>query len=133
MEYSFFTNWVGQTFLVIIFVFTFVLCSSLIQKITTSLMLKSILIAVFLFSGIIVFAQNGATVSGRIFDGETNQPLPFASVTINSAENSSIISGTISNENGRFTHAGIPKGQFVVQCSFVGYQTSEISLLIGER
>lgn len=31
----------------------------------------------------IIFAQNGATVSDRIFDGETNNHLPFASVTIN--------------------------------------------------
>lgn len=95
-------------------------------------MLKSIIIAVFLFVGINAFAQNGATVSGRIFDGETNQALPFASVTINSAENNSIISGTISDENGRFVISGIAKGEYVVKCSFVGYQSSEIPLLVGE-
>ena len=95
-------------------------------------MLKSKLVVVFLLACSGIFAQNGATVSGRIFDGEINQPLSFASITIHSIETNSIISGTISDENGRFILAGIQKGEFVVKCSFVGYLTSETQLLVGE-
>lgn len=93
-------------------------------------MLKSILISILLFVSVFSFAQNGATVSGRIFDGETNAPLPFATITIN-LEND-IVSGTISGEDGRFVFTGIEKGNYVVKCSFVGYKTSEIELLLGE-
>ncbi|MDB4582294.1 TonB-dependent receptor [Draconibacterium sp.] len=93
-------------------------------------MKKVLIILVQLIFSTIIFAQNGATVSGRIFDGETNNPLPFASVTIN-LENE-IISGTISREDGRFTFSGISKGNFMVKSSFVGYQTLETELLIGE-
>jgi outer membrane receptor protein involved in Fe transport len=78
----------------------------------------------------ISFAQNGASISGRIFDGETNQALPFASVTLNIGNN--IISGTISGEDGRFLFSGIEKGNYVVKSSFVGYAASETELLVGE-
>ncbi|NQU52333.1 MAG: TonB-dependent receptor [Bacteroidetes bacterium] len=77
-----------------------------------------------------VFAQNGATISGRVLDSETNQPLPFASITIHSS--TQIISGTISGEDGRFIISGIAKGDYIAKCSFVGYQIYEISLLVGE-
>lgn len=89
----------------------------------------SLLILVFSTSA---FALNGASVSGRIFDGETNTRLPFATVTINLVDDNTIISGTISDEEGRFILKGIPQGHYIVKCSFVGYQTSKTDLLIGE-
>ncbi|MCW0484839.1 outer membrane beta-barrel family protein [Gaoshiqia sediminis] len=93
-------------------------------------MLKPVLFLFFIFGCIVSFAQNGATISGRIYDGETNQPLPFASITINIENN--IISGTISDEDGRFSFSGIEKENYIVKCSFVGYQTSETEMLVGE-
>ena len=88
-------------------------------------MLKSIFVVALLSFCHTLFAQNGATVSGRILDSETNQPLPFASITIHSTEDNSIISGAISDVEGRFTHVGVIQGQFIVLSSFVGYQTGQ--------
>ena len=76
------------------------------------------------------FAQNKATVSGRVFDENTNQPLPFATVTINSGNK--IITGSISGEDGRFVISGIAKGEYLVECSFVGFQSKSIPVLVGE-
>jgi outer membrane receptor protein involved in Fe transport len=87
----------------------------------------------FIFLSILslsLFAQNGATISGRIFDDGTNQPLPFASVTLNLGNE--IVSGTISGDDGRFVISGIAHGNYVVRCSFVGYQITEIRVLVGE-
>ena len=93
-------------------------------------MYKLILTFLFLFAVITAFGQNGATFSGRIVDGETNQPLHFASVTLN-LENE-ITSGTISGEDGLFSFSGISRGNYIVKCSFVGYQTLNTELLVGE-
>jgi hypothetical protein len=77
-----------------------------------------------------LFAQNSATVSGRVFDHGTDQPLPFASVTLNTGTKT--VAGTISGEDGRFVFSGVAKGEYKVKCSFIGYQTSEIPLLVLE-
>lgn len=93
--------------------------------------MKNILLFTFVWCiSITLFAQNNATISGRVFDGETNQPLPFASATLNLGEN--IVAGTISGGDGRFVISGVAHGNYIVKCSFVGYQISEISVLVGE-
>ena len=89
-----------------------------------------ILFVLILLSSTILLSQNVATVSGRIFDDGTDQPLPFASVVINSGEKT--VSGTISDEDGRFVFSGVAKGEYIVKCSFVGYRITEIPLLVGE-
>jgi outer membrane receptor protein involved in Fe transport len=93
--------------------------------------MKSILLLTFMcIFSISTFAQNSATVSGRIFDNETNSPLPFASITLH-LENQ-MVAGTISGEDGRFAISGISKGNYVVKSSFIGYKTLETELLVGE-
>lgn len=88
-----------------------------------------ILILSLVFSANLL-AQNGATVSGRVFDDGTNQPLPFTSITLNIGTKT--VAGTISGEDGRFVISGVAKGEYLVKCSFVGYRISEIPLLVGE-
>lgn len=77
-----------------------------------------------------IFAQNGASISGRIFDEGTNQILPFASVTLNAGEQ--LIGGAISDIDGRFILSGIKEGNYSIKCSFVGYKITEIPILVGE-
>jgi len=86
-----------------------------------------ILLSIFSLFG---FAQNGATISGRVFDENTNQPLPFVTVTVN--ELLTIVNGAITDKEGRFVISGVSKGEYVVRCSFVGYGLKEIPLTVGE-
>ncbi len=71
-----------------------------------------------------IFAQSKSVVSGLITNKETNEPLPFASVTL---KNYSI--GTISNENGEFDFY-IPKSKRndTISVSFIGFNTYLIPL-----
>ncbi|NQU87369.1 MAG: TonB-dependent receptor [Mariniphaga sp.] len=87
-------------------------------------------ISILIIHSIFCFAQNDATISGRIFDNGTNQPLPFTTITVQNGDQ--IITGDISDEDGRFVISGIAKGEYVVTCSFIGYDELEIPILIGE-
>jgi hypothetical protein len=92
--------------------------------------MKNILLFTFVwFISISLFAQNNATISGRVFDDGTNQPLPFTSITLNLGEKT--VAGTISGDDGRFVISGVAHGNYIVKCSFVGYQISEIPVLVG--
>ncbi|SHE82774.1 Outer membrane receptor proteins, mostly Fe transport [Mariniphaga anaerophila] len=76
-----------------------------------------------------VFAKGEGVISGRVIDSVTKEPLPYATVTVNSEEQ--LVTGTVTNVDGRFTIDGVNEGNYTVSCSFVGYNSKEIPLLIG--
>jgi hypothetical protein len=64
---------------------------------------------VFLFGS--AYSRGDAVISGRIYDKSSREPLPFATVTLNLSDNSKILSGVVTNEEGRFSITGIPQGE----------------------
>jgi hypothetical protein len=74
-------------------------------------------------------AQTGS-VSGRVLDSQTLEPLPFANVFIN---NTTIGAGT--DAKGEFVFKDVPVGSSEIVYSFVGYQTyqSRINVIEGEE
>ena len=69
-----------------------------------------------------------ATLTGKIIDSETGEPLEFATITLFSRRDSSIVSGGISDENGRFKIETRPRRCFA-KVEFIGYQAKIIERL----
>lgn len=67
-------------------------------------------------------AQNAITLKGRILNGETNEPLPFATVSIPESQ-----TGVISNEFGEFQYH-IPANfeNRTVMITYIGYKPVQI-------
>lgn len=78
-------------------------------------------------------AQSEITISGRIIDAGSEEVIPYATVLIKQDTTSDILSGTISDEEGRFVLRVNQRGRFIVQSSFVGYQTDVRPILIGQK
>lgn len=76
------------------------------------------------------YAQN-VSVSGIIKDKTTLSALPFVSVTIKAEKDSSLIVGTITNEEGRFILNNIKQGRYYIEVSYIGYITHKQSLFVG--
>lgn len=70
-------------------------------------------------------------MSGRVFDKGTREPLSFATVAITQSSDGKLLTGTITDESGRFTITAIPQGEYIVNCSYLGYGQKKISLLVG--
>nr|WP_317631094.1 TonB-dependent receptor [uncultured Flavobacterium sp.] len=71
-----------------------------------------------------------ATITGKVLDAEfNNAPLPYASIVIKNSTN-----GVNSNDDGNFTLTVDP-GTYVVQISYLGYKTEEVSIAVkaGEK
>jgi len=84
------------------------------------------LIVVFFFcTTLISVAQQGGAVvlTGKVTDGKTGKPLPFANVFVN---NSTI--GTNADENGNYRLAGLTIGSIEMAVSFLGYETIKQTL-----
>ena len=73
----------------------------------------------------ICFAQqnNVIVLVGKVTDGKTGKPLPFANVFVN---NSTI--GTNADENGNYRLSGLTIGNIEMAVSFLGYETVKQTL-----
>tara|TARA_S200000501_G_scaffold62142_1_gene52758 strand:- start:3868 stop:6360 length:2493 start_codon:yes stop_codon:yes gene_type:complete len=102
---------------------------------------------IFFFSHLllfsIIFSQNSSwepnqsknspkigELSGTIIDSLTLDPIPYASISIVSSRNNTIISGGISKEDGVFEIKEIPLGKHLIVFEFIGYEKKIIGPLI---
>lgn len=72
------------------------------------------------------------TLSGKVQDKQSKESLAFANVILKKASDGSFVKGTVSNEEGLFTLSGLAQGNYLLQASFIGYQTYEHTVLIGQ-
>ncbi len=63
---------------------------------------------------------NLGSVSGKIIDKKTNEPIPYASVSIK--DDGKIISGGITKENGSFTIKNLTLKNLTIEVQFMGYK-----------
>lgn len=77
-----------------------------------------------LLASVGLFAQSG-TLNGTIVDAATNEPIPFANISIE--ENGSVVTGGTSDFDGRFSIKPIKAGKYDVSASYIGYGTVKYS------
>jgi len=94
---------------------------------------KKKLFSLFLFLSFFPFsyAQTSVTVSGLIKDKNTKTVLPFVNVVLKTEKDSSFVSGTVTNEEGRFSISKVKSGNYIIEVSYIGYKTTKQSLFVG--
>jgi len=91
--------------------------------------LLTLIIQLFLFT--ISNAQKTVTISGIIKDKNSKVVLPFAHVVLKSEKDSTFVSGTVTNEEGRFSISKVKTGDYFFEVSYAGYKTTKQSLFVG--
>lgn len=92
----------------------------------------NLLFTVFLLSAAFCFAQQlPVTLSGQIKNIRDKEALPFVNIVLLNTKDSVFVTGTISNEEGRFTVSNIPSGNYILQASYAGYISLSQNLLVG--
>ena len=66
------------------------------------------------------------TLFGVVQDAETQEALPFASVVVVSARDSSVLDGVLSSEEGAFRMEKVEVGRLLLEVRFPGYQTQRV-------
>ncbi len=74
---------------------------------------------------ILVIQVTHAQISGRVTD-ESGSPLEYAAVAVYDQQDSSLVTGTITDETGVFRISNMKKGGYYVVCSFIGFQPQQI-------
>lgn len=95
-------------------------------------MSKILLSLTFLF----LFSFNGISqefrIMGRVIDTTSNQGLINATIILNGITDTTFFKGIVSGEDGRFFMQNIPKGEYKLQVSYVGFDTIIRSINIQE-
>ncbi|MPQ47190.1 TonB-dependent receptor [Marinifilum sp. N1E240] len=91
-------------------------------------MKERLLIAILLLFSFTVFAETdmpvgdkNGSLTGVIVDVKTQEPLPYVNVVIRDANNK-ILTGGITDNDGKFTIKKIPKGKNKVEIQYMGYK-----------
>ena len=98
------------------------------------LMIKIPILFLSLFTMLssITFAQvTSVTVSGIIKSKTDQISMPYVNVLVKNQKDGAFISGTITDDDGRFSIANISAGEYVLEISFIGFKSIQQPLFIG--
>ncbi|GAB5398816.1 MAG: outer membrane beta-barrel family protein [Aureisphaera sp.] len=82
--------------------------------------------AAALFFSFCTYAQSSFSVSGEVVD-INNEGIAFANVLLLTSNDSTLVKGAITSENGRYDISNVEAGEYFVQSSVIGYQTTSSS------
>ena len=75
-------------------------------------------------------AQSTGSISGKVIDGESNEPLGFVTVAVVPEGSNTPVAGCSSDDEGVFEISNIKKGKYTVRFSYVGYLNDSCSVNI---
>ncbi|MCB0597150.1 MAG: TonB-dependent receptor [Lewinellaceae bacterium] len=95
---------------------------------------KAILFALLLGLSNSLSAQPNGSVKGRITDAGTGAAIEYASITLYSAQDSSLADGMVTDAEGRFEFSRLARPEVYLVARFLGYETysSETFLVNGQ-
>jgi outer membrane receptor protein involved in Fe transport len=102
-------------------------------------MREKLLISILLLLSFAVYAETkmvagdkNGSLTGMIIDEKTNEPLPYVNVIIRDV-NQKILTGGITDANGKFVIKKIPKGKNFVEIQYMGYKPYQKQLNFSSK
>ena len=77
------------------------------------------------FCPILLLAQGTGDVRGFVFDDETGEPVIFTNVYLQGTTH-----GSTTDVNGLYSINKVPVGDYMLSCSYLGYDTTRIAITI---
>lgn len=72
-------------------------------------------------------------IKGVIVDKKTNKPMEYANVAVYDMQDSTLVSGGITDEKGTFEITGMTYGEYYLQANFIGFQKTEIPDIVLDK
>lgn len=96
------------------------------------------LINVFVFLFCSINIQSAEKPEYRIYgivtDSASNKPIEYANIALYSSIDSALVTGTITNESGRFTLSNFQLGNYYIIIQFIGYKKEYVNnILLNEK
>lgn len=99
----------------------------------TVFMRKISILLLLVINSIFCHSQvKSVTLSGVLKDKASEKSLAYVSVVVRSEKDSAFVSGTMTNEEGRYTITNVLPGNYLLEVSYVGYHSKVTPLLVGK-
>lgn len=86
-----------------------------------------------LFCGFTLNAQiSTVTLSGKVVDVTTTEAISYAKVVLYKSDDSTMVAGSLSNDEGRFELKGIKPNNYYIKISFIGFKPIQQSVFVGD-
>ena len=72
-------------------------------------------------------------IIGFVIDESTKQPMEYANIAIYTIEDSTLVTGGITNENGQFEITGMGFGDYYLEANFIGFEKSSVTNIVLDR
>ena len=96
-------------------------------------LIRSLLVFVFLLSGINASAQGPITVKLRLVDEKTSQPVPFATVSLTVKGETKASKYVLSDSEGVASLTKVKKGTYLLRAELMGYKTYEKEVAVEKN
>jgi outer membrane receptor protein involved in Fe transport len=81
----------------------------------------------------LVAQKSSVTISGTTKDKASSEALSFVTLVLKKSSDSTLVTGTISNEKGLFTITDVHPGEYLLEVSFVGFDKQYRPLFVGSN
>ena len=85
-----------------------------------------ILLPILLSATTFLYANVSGTVIGLVKDKENDEPLEYVSVALYNSMDGNLVTGTISDTQGKFEIKGLIQGDYYLEVSFIGYNKTKV-------
>lgn len=95
---------------------------------------KNTFLVLFLLSTVLINTQaqtTKVTISGLLRDAKSKNAIPYANIVAKNKSDQRFVTGTISNEEGRFKLADLTAGNYVLEISSMGHVKKNQEVTIG--
>jgi len=89
-------------------------------------MLKIITLTILFCLTLKAFSQS-CELTGKVLDKTSHEPIAYANISLYSEKDSSLIAGSITDDNGMFLIDNMKTGKYQLKMSFIGYQSMVIN------
>ncbi len=73
------------------------------------------------------------TIKGKIVDETSQTPMEYANIAVYSHDDSSLVSGGITNEKGEFEIRGITLGEYYIEANFIGFDKEKVENIVLDK
>lgn len=74
---------------------------------------------------------SSVTISGIVKNKADKSAIPYVNVVVKTEKDSAFVAGTVTNDEGRFSIAGIKPGNYRLEVSFMGFEDKKQPLFVG--
>lgn len=94
--------------------------------------LLTIVLACFIFLPTDSLAQNKVSISGKVVDEQSKTALEYSSVSILTAGDETLVTGSITNSDGEFEIKVVP-GNYLVKIQYISYNEKIVNISLDEK